>query len=116
MGVKLNVVANDIQDNPNKNTKGKDIRADDLNGKLEDIPNLRKNKPTDFKCLKHYLIAANKYELHLTAQDVPRDLDLYDKAIPIIIKMIDECFYSQSNQNIRAELISKNKLPSDYFS
>lgn len=116
MGVKLNVAATDIQDRPNKSTKGKDVWADDLNGRLVDIQDLKLNNVIQYDFLKHYLIAANKYELHLTTQDVGRDLDKYNKAIPIIVALVDQSFYlTTNNQTIRAELIENGLLPSDYF-
>jgi hypothetical protein len=117
MGVKLNVAATDIQDTPSKNIRGKDVWADDLNGKLVDIQDLKTNRFIQYDFLKHYLIAANKYELHLTAQDVSRDLDKYNNAIPIIVDLVDQNFYltTPDNRIMRTELVKTGVLPSDYF-
>lgn len=117
IGIKLHSNG-EIHDNPKikRDVIGEDsnevpVHADNIRGKMAVISKLKNEIPSDMAKIKHYLVAANKYELHLTKQRLDRDLNLYDQAIPIILKLIDEHIYltHPDNKRIRDELIINNR-------
>jgi len=123
LGIKLHADG-EIQDTP-KVTKDKiggdhdniAVYADDLRGKLANVANLKRDFPDEMEDVRNYLIAANKYELHLTKQRYDRDLKKYDKALPFILKLIDENIYLNCSDNklIKEELIKTDRVFGEIF-
>ena len=101
--------------NPGEDADKTPVHADNIRGKMADIVSLKSRIPQDMEKIRHYLVAANKYELHLTKQRYDRDLKLYDQAIPVILKLIDEHIYlaQPDNKKIREELILSNRTFGD---
>lgn len=99
------------RDKPGEDSNDVPVHADNIRGKMADIAALKNQLSLDMEKIRHYLIAANKYELHLTKQRYDRDLKLYDQAIPVILKLIDEHIYltHPDNKKIRDELIVGNR-------
>lgn len=123
LGIKLHADG-EIQDTPRvtKDKIGEDhnnisVYADDLRGKLATVADLKRDFPNEMENVKHYLIAANKYELHLTKQRYDRDLEKYDNALPFILKLIDEHIYlnCEDNKLIREDLINTNGVLAQIF-
>lgn len=123
LGIKLNADG-EVQDTPKvtKDKVGEDhnniaVYADDLRGKMAKVADLKRDFPNEMIDIKHYLIAANKYELHLTKQRFDRDLEKYDKALPFILKLIDEHIYLNCTENklIREDLIKTNRVFGEIF-
>ncbi|MGB3947633.1 MAG: hypothetical protein WBM13_06595 [Bacteroidia bacterium] len=103
------------RDNLGEDSDKTPVHADNIRGKMADIISLNSRIPQDMEKVRHYLVAANKYELHLTKQRYDRDLKLYDQAIPVILKLIDEHIYlaHSENKKIRDELILSNRTFGD---
>lgn len=99
------------RDKPGEDSNDVPVHADNIRGKMADIAALKNQIPLDMEKIRHYLVAANKYELHLTKQRYDRDLKLYDQAIPVILKLLDEHIYlaHPDNKKIRDELILDNR-------
>jgi hypothetical protein len=123
LGIKLHADG-EVQDAPKvtKDKVGEDgnniaVYADDLRGKLVVVADLKRDFPNEMQDIKHYLIAANKYELHLTKQRYDRDLEKYDKALPFILKLVDEYIYLNcpDNKLIREDLIKTNRVFGEIF-
>lgn len=123
LGIKLHADG-EIQDYPKitKDKVGEDhnnvaVYIDDLRGKLANVVGLKNVYPEEMENIKHYLIAANKYELHLTKQRYERDLDKSNKAIPFILKLIDEHInlHCPDNKLIRNELIITDIVFGQHF-
>ncbi len=123
LGIKLHANG-EIQEDPNltkdkigEDNKNTSVYADNLGGKLVNVVDLKNNFPDEMENIKHYLIAANKYELHLTKQRYEVDLKKYDKALPFILKLIDEHIYLNCAENrlIREDLLKNNRTLRELF-
>ncbi len=123
IGIKLHNNG-EIQDEPDlkKDKPGEDldktpVHSDDIRGKLANVKALKDEFPEDMEKIRHYLVAANKYELHLTKQQHDRDLIKYDDAIPFIKKLVDEHIYlfHSNNRQIREELLQTNRTFAEAF-
>ncbi len=78
-----------------KEPKGDDVCATHLaNGTMVVIDDL---SDEDKNALKHFLIAVNKYEAHLTKQEVPRDLDQIKPAYQVILRLVRDHVYKPNN-------------------
>jgi hypothetical protein len=117
IGIKL-ATNGQIQDVPNikREKSSKDlvttsVYSNNLRGKMANVILLKEQVPDDMEKLRHYLIAANKYELHLTIQNYERDLELYNQAIPVILRLIDDHVYKANSENllIRETLMKENR-------
>jgi len=83
--------------NRERNPNGDDLTAEDFGGKLVKVEDLNKEK---YETIKQFLVAVNKYEAHLTEQNVGRDLKKVKSGYELIFQLVKENVYTPNGKQL----------------